>query len=154
MDFAPKTSRHEDPGPAASPPALDLGANGSDHGPPASSAEQVPNGAGAANLASTELPSPATGPQNSGGAPDLAVPLWLLRVWVVIRVAFFVELGMVLVVLPWTRLWTENSLLAAYPSLRLFLQQNFVRGVISGLGLIDLGLGVWEAVRYKEPPPR
>jgi hypothetical protein len=58
---------------------------------------------------------------------------------------------MVLVVLPWTRAWTENSLLLAYPSVRFFLQNHFVRGLISGLGFIDIGFGIWEAVRYKEP---
>jgi hypothetical protein len=74
-----------------------------------------------------------------------------MRLWVVIRVAFFIELGMVLVVLPWTRGWTENSLLLAYPEVRFFLQKYFVRGLISGLGFIDIGFGIWEAVRYKEP---
>ena len=77
-----------------------------------------------------------------------------MRIWVVIRVAFFVELGMVLVVLPWTRAWTENSLLLAYPSVRFFLQNNFVRGLISGLGFLDLGFGISEALRYKEPSRR
>ena len=81
-----------------------------------------------------------------------ATPLWLMRLWVVIRVAFFIELGMVLVVLPWTRGWTENSLLAAYPEVRFFLQKYFVRGLISGLGVLDIGFGIMEAVRYKEPP--
>jgi hypothetical protein len=80
--------------------------------------------------------------------PRQGAPLWLIRAWVVIRVAFFIELGMVLVVLPWTRSWTENSLLASYPSIRSFLQNNFVCGVISGLGFLDIGLGIWEAVRY------
>jgi len=77
-----------------------------------------------------------------------------MRIWVVIRVAFFVELGMVLVVLPWTRAWTENSLLLAYPSVRFLLQNNFVRGLISGLGFLDLGFGISEALRYKEPSRR
>lgn len=89
---------------------------------------------------------PATRTPASGAA------LWLLRSWVVIRVAFFIELGMVLVVLPWTRGWTENHLLVAYPQLRFLLQNNFLRGLISGLGFLDIGFGIWEAVRYKEPP--
>jgi hypothetical protein len=93
--------------------------------------------------------SPASAP----APPPLAsTGLWLLRTWVVIRVAFFIELGMVLVVLPWTRGWTENHLLLAYPQVRFFLQNNFLRGLISGLGFIDIGFGISEAVRYKEPP--
>jgi hypothetical protein len=96
----------------------------------------------------TRRPAPGTAPT----PPAAPGGIWLLRTWVVIRVAFFIELGMVLVVLPWTRGWTENHLLLAYPQIRFFLQNNFVRGLISGLGFLDIGFGIWEAVRYKEPP--
>jgi len=105
-------------------------------------ADEKTNGPEPASLSTTGFPAT----RNS------ATPLWLMRLWVVIRVAFFIELGMVLVVLPWTRGWTENSLLLAYPEVRFFLQKYFVRGLISGLGFIDIGFGIWEAVRYKEPP--
>jgi len=102
-----------------------------------------------------ETKGPELAPLSSTGFPatrSAAVPLWLTRLWVVIRVAFFIELGMVLVVLPWTRGWTENSLLAAYPEVRFFLQKYFVRGLISGLGILDIGFGILEALHYKEPP--
>lgn len=115
-------------------------------------AEENTHGLEPAPLSTTEFP--ATRNPVSGATPSppaAATPIWLMRIWVVIRVAFFIELGMVLVLLPWTRLWTENSLLLAYPELRLFLQNNFVRGLTSGLGFIDIGFGIWEAVRYKEP---
>ena len=115
--------------------------------------EEKTNGVETRSVSTTEFPatcSPASGVAPSP-PPAAAGRLWLMRLWVVIRVAFFVELGMVLVVLPWTRAWTENSLLLAYPGARFFLQNNFVRGVISGLGFLDEGFGVWEAIRYKEP---
>jgi len=105
----------------------------------------VPTSALSATPKSASAPSPLQ-PQAA------TAQLWLMRIWVVIRVAFFVELGMVLVVLPWTRAWTENSLLLSYPSVRFFLQNNFLRGLISGLGFLDIGFGVWEAIRYREPP--
>ena len=94
----------------------------------------------------TRNPAPGTAP------PAATTALWLLRTWVVIRVAFFIELGMVLVVLPWTQGWTQNHLLVSYPQVGFFLQNNFVRGLISGLGFLDMGFGIWEAMRYKEPP--
>jgi hypothetical protein len=28
---------------------------------------------------------------------------------------------------------------------------NFVRGAISGIGIIDLWIGIWEAVHYRDP---
>jgi hypothetical protein len=77
-------------------------------------------------------------------------PVWMQRVSLLVFVVFCIELGILLTVLPWTRVWSENSLLAGYPALRSFLQQGFVRGVVSGLGLIDIWIGVWEAVHYTE----
>lgn len=105
-------------------------------------------------MSTTEFPATHSPASSAAPSPPPAAAgrLWLMRIWVVIRVAFFVELGMVLVVLPWTRAWAENSLLLAYPSARFFLQNNFVRGVISGLGFLDVGFGISEALRYKEPP--
>jgi hypothetical protein len=76
--------------------------------------------------------------------------VWAQRVWLIIFVVFSVELGMLLAVLPWTRVWTENSLLYAYPGVRAVLQQSFVRGLVTGLGLIDIWIGIWEAVHYRE----
>jgi hypothetical protein len=73
------------------------------------------------------------------------------RLSMVIFVAFCVELGMLLIVLPWTRLWTDNSLLAAYPAGRMLAQDNFMRGVVSGLGLVDVWLGIREAMHYHDP---
>ncbi len=85
--------------------------------------------------------------------PAHPLPLWLRRVMLFIFVAFAVEIGMFLVVVPWYdsgRLWSENSLLLRFPTLRAFLAQDFIRGIVSGIGLIDIWVGIWEAVHYKE----
>ncbi len=142
MDSAPKHASRTDHRVCIDPP------NGSI---PVKANEQ-PNGVEPAPLSTSEFPATRSPASGATPAPAAATPLWLMRLWVVIRVAFFIELGMVLVVLPWTRGWTENHLLLAHPELRFFLQKYFVRGLISGLGFIDIGFGIWEAVRYKEPP--
>ena len=77
--------------------------------------------------------------------------IWLHRLSLVIFVIFCIELGMLLTVLPWTRIWTENSLLAAHPGWRALVQDNFVRGIITGIGLVDVWIGIWEAVHYRDP---
>lgn len=77
-------------------------------------------------------------------------PLWLRRLSLVVFVLCCLEIGLLLVVLPWTRIWAENSLLAGSPRLQVFLQQHFVRGLVSGLGLLDIWLGLWEALHYRE----
>ena len=102
---------------------------------------------------------PQRGPKHDG--PVLVMPspqkrklprLWVARLWLVIFVLFCLEVGIILTVLPWTRIWTENSLLLGHSELRAFLLQNFVRGLISGLGLVDIWMGIAEAVRYREGP--
>ncbi len=80
--------------------------------------------------------------------------IWIDRLGLVIRVVFYIELGMLLAVLPWTRLWTENGLVLGMPKLREIMQMNFIRGLITGVGLVDVWTGVWEAVRYRETKHR
>ena len=92
--------------------------------------------------------------ENPAGAPaPHPLPLWLRRLMLFIFVAFAVEIGMFLVVVPWYdsgRLWSENSLLLRFPALRAFLAQDFIRGMVSGIGLLDIWVGIWEAAHYKE----
>ena len=76
--------------------------------------------------------------------------LWLHRLSLIIFVIFCIELGMLLTVLPWTRVWTENTLVASRPAWRALVQDNFVRGVVTGIGLVDIWIGIWEAVHYRE----
>ena len=71
----------------------------------------------------------------------------------VVQVMFLIELGMVLTVSPWTTVWHQNSLLAAHPAMRAFIEQGFVRGAVTGLGLINIWMGIWEAVQYREDAP-
>ena len=59
-------------------------------------------------------------------------------------------MGIMLVILPWTRFWTDNTLLLRNLSVREFVLQDFVRGVVSGLGLVDIWVGIWEGVHYRE----
>jgi hypothetical protein len=80
-------------------------------------------------------------------------PLWVRRLWLIIYVAFCVELGMLLIVLPWKSVWHTNILLADHPVLRTIFHNYFLRGLVTGLGIIDVWLGVSEAVHYREKKP-
>jgi hypothetical protein len=96
---------------------------------------------------SKQQPVPSAPPE----AQVTRTTLWLHRLSLVIFVIFCIELGMLLAVLPWTRIWTDNSLLAAHPAWRGLAQDNFVRGIITGIGLVDVWIGIWEAVHYRDP---
>ncbi len=106
-----------------------------------------------------DAPGPEPLPPQPGTGPVLVMPpatppkrphRWLQRLWLVVFVLFCLEIGILLTVLPWTRLWTDNSLLIGFPAIKQFLAHNFVRGLVSGLGLVDIWMGVAEAVTYRE----
>lgn len=59
-------------------------------------------------------------------------------------VAFFVEVGLLLIVLPWSGFWERNYFAQAWPALRPLLTNNFVRGAITGLGFVNLLAGFAE----------
>src|SRR5215469_1116137 len=76
--------------------------------------------------------------------------LWLHRVTVLMFVFLCASVGVLLVILPWRPEWTDNHLLFAYPNLQAFMGSGFVRGVFSGLGILNIWIGFWEAVHYHE----
>ena len=76
--------------------------------------------------------------------------LWLHRITVLLFVFLCASVGVLLVILPWRPEWTDNHLLFAYPALRDIISSGFVRGVCSGLGILDIWIGFWEAVHFHE----
>ena len=93
-------------------------------------------------------------PETCPAAPsDLIAPapIWLQRISLCVLVLFCVYLGVLVMVLPWwTRMWDQNLFLAARPHLAHFLHLGAVRGAISGMGLLDIWIGISEAVHYRE----
>jgi hypothetical protein len=57
---------------------------------------------------------------------------------------FFFEAGLVLVFLPWSSYWERNYFAQLLPPLQTFLVNDFVRGGVSGLGLVNVLAGVAE----------
>jgi len=53
---------------------------------------------------------------------------WLNRVFVAVYVLVCVQAGIMLVILPWTRIWSENYLLLRNLSLRELALHDFMRG--------------------------
>jgi hypothetical protein len=71
-------------------------------------------------------------------------------------VAFFLEVGLLLIVLPWSSFWDRNYFAYAWPALRPVLTNNFVRGAVTGLGVVNLVAGVFELLpvfRSRQGPP-
>jgi hypothetical protein len=105
----------------------------------------------------TDLPPEAlqeTALKNRSGdgdpPPHAGLQLWLRRVLVLLLVFACAAMGVLLLILPWRPEWTDNHLLLGSPGLRTFVSNGFVRGLCSGLGLLDIWIGFWEAVHYHE----
>jgi hypothetical protein len=112
---------------------------------PSVSLRQEPNngsGPQSSQQADNELPKGSTGRAH----------VWLLRIRALLFVTVCATFGVLLIILPWTSKWTDNTLLLSWPELRGFLSNGFVRGFCSGLGILDLWLGFWEAIYYHEKP--
>jgi hypothetical protein len=77
-------------------------------------------------------------------------PIWMQRFFLISIVIFCLWVGLVLSVLPWTPVWTENNIVIGFPRLRALLSTGFVRGLATGLGLLDLWIGISEAVQYRD----
>ena len=76
--------------------------------------------------------------------------IWLLRIRALLFVTLCATFGVLLLILPWTPKWTDNPLLLSFPQLRAIVASGFVRGLSTGLGVLDLWLGFWEAIHYHE----
>jgi len=61
-------------------------------------------------------------------------------------IAFFLEVGLLLLVVPWSAYWDRNYFAQWSPLLKTVITNNFVRGAVSGLGLVNLGAGLGELV--------
>ena len=100
----------------------------------------------------TTVPPAATlePPEGNPSPAYTGFDLWLHRLVVLMFVFVCAVVGVLLVIFPWRPEWTDNRLLVAYPALREFVSNGFVRGICSGLGILDIWIGFWEAIHYHE----
>ncbi len=78
----------------------------------------------------------------------------LPRLFLLSLILFCLELGVFLLLLPWTGFWERNYFLIRYPELEVWLLNDYLRGAISGLGLVDVGVGLWYATHFGETVER
>jgi hypothetical protein len=77
-----------------------------------------------------------------------------------LTIIFFIlicfEIGALLIILPWTPSpsWNENYLLVVvadklhWPSLAIAMKSSYMRGAVTGLGVVNILLGLWEAANF------
>ncbi|HWT77622.1 MAG TPA: hypothetical protein VN648_02330 [Candidatus Methylomirabilis sp.] len=70
------------------------------------------------------------------------------RVLQVLLILLFLEIGVVLIIVPWwPQWWTKNFFASHYPWIGAVARNYFVRGAVSGIGLADIFLAIYELWR-------
>ncbi len=73
------------------------------------------------------------------------------RILRVLLLLVWLDVGLVLILIPWSNFWETNYFLNSYPGLIPILLNPYLRGAVSGLGLIDAALAV-DAFRRRTHP--
>lgn len=79
--------------------------------------------------------------------------LWvtvLLLAEFLLAITVRIFIGVIVLVLPWSPLWDNNHLLQAFPHLATLLSYGATRGVVSGVGLLNLWIAVDDTLHRNE----
>jgi hypothetical protein len=114
--------------------------------------DSAPTGVETRAEASSDKPqeSPSSGTEAVSQRPYSTARLWLRRIGVLLFVFLCATIGVMLMIVPWRPEWSDNPLLMPYPVLRDVIGSGFMRGLVTGLGLLNVWVGFWEALRYRE----
>jgi hypothetical protein len=106
-------------------------------------------------------PSPASSAPQSGSASGPSrvasvpqpqrIPRWLERAELFIRVLIRMYIGLAVCYAPWSPMfWDQNPLFVQFPTLSIYAANGAVRGIVSGLGLLNLWIAFQDAVHYRD----
>jgi hypothetical protein len=88
---------------------------------------------------------------HSASHPPQRIPRWLERVELFLRVLLRMYIGLAICYAPWSRMfWDRNPLFLEFPTLSIYAANGAVRGMISGLGLLNLWIAFQEAIRHRD----
>lgn len=99
-------------------------------------------------------PGSGNGPQHADSTPR--IPRWLERLELVLRVMLRMYIGLAICYAPWSPMfgspmfWDQNPLFLQFPSLSMIAANGAVRGLVSGLGLLNLWIAFQDAIHYRE----
>jgi hypothetical protein len=92
----------------------------------------------------------------SGAAPARAepapqrIPPWLVRAELLLRVMLRIYIGLAVCYVPWSPLfWDQNPLFVQFPTLSIYAANGAVRGIVSGLGLLNMWIALRDAMQFK-----
>ena len=94
--------------------------------------------------------APAPAPQ-AAERPPHRIPHWLVRLELFLRVALRMYIGLAVCYAPWSHMfWDQNPIFFQFPTLENIAMNGAVRGMVSGLGLLNLWIAFQDAIRPQD----
>ncbi len=99
----------------------------------------------ASDLAPVE-PTPAV--RQPEPPPPERIPPWLVQTELFVRVMLQIFIGLLVFCAPWSPvLWDQNPIFLQFPAVGAIALNGAVRGLVSGLGLLNLWIAFQDALR-------
>ena len=90
-------------------------------------------------------------PTSSARRTPERIPRWLERGELFLRVLLRMYIGLAVCYAPWSHIfWDQNPLFLRFPNLAVYAAHGAVRGLISGLGLLNLWIAFRDALRHRD----
>ncbi len=101
----------------------------------------------------TEPGAQATPPAGLENPPPPAIARieyrWHHKMAAVLLITFCLEIGLFLLIFPWTEYWDSNYFVSLAPQWRAYWDNMYIRGAVSGLGVINLYISLVEVFRLR-----
>jgi hypothetical protein len=81
--------------------------------------------------------------------PAPPLPRWYHKVSAILFITFCLEIGLFLLVFPWTEYWDSNYFSRLLPVWEPLWDNMYLRGAISGLGVVNLYISFIEVFRLR-----
>jgi hypothetical protein len=92
------------------------------------------------------IPQPANPNPEAGSKPRTRVLYYILNVSYIL---WSLEVGILLLCLPWMEIWENNYLLYLHPGIRPMIANPFFKGAVLGLGIANILIGIREIAHLK-----
>jgi hypothetical protein len=101
-----------------------------------------------AGPAPEKTPGPTAPQQPARHTHPQRIPRWLERAELFLRVLLRMYIGIAVCYAPWSHMfWDQNPLFLQFPTLSIYAANGAVRGIVSGLGLLNLWIAFHDATR-------
>ena len=105
-----------------------------------------------------EVPDPMPQPGDAPRSGPVAMPApeyrWHHKAGALVLAIFCMVVGIFLVIYPWTESWRRNYFAALVPQWNGYWDNLYVRGAVSGLGVVNFYISLVEAIRLRRFSPR